>query len=78
MSTRSLRRNGWNVVGLALFVLMVFPVFWMISTSFKPADEINSQTPTWFSGHPTLQHFRDAIHKPVSACGTPGWLRTHF
>ena len=64
MSTRSLRRNGWNVVGLALFVLMVFPVFWMISTSFKPADEINSQTPTWFSGHPTLQHFGDAIHKP--------------
>ena len=64
MSIRSLRRNGWNVVGLALFVLMVFPVFWMISTSFKPADEINSQTPTWFSGHPTLQHFRDAIHKP--------------
>jgi N,N'-diacetylchitobiose transport system permease protein len=64
MSIRSLRRNGWNAVGLALFVLMVFPVFWMISTSFKPADEINSQTPTWFSGHPTLQHFRDAIHKP--------------
>jgi N,N'-diacetylchitobiose transport system permease protein len=64
MSIRSLRRNGWNVVGVGLFVLMVFPVFWMISTSFKPADEINSQTPTWFSGNPTLQHFRDAIHKP--------------
>ncbi len=64
MSARSLRRNGWNVVGVALFVVMVFPVFWMISTSFKPADEINSQTPTWFSGHPTLRHFADAIHKP--------------
>src|SRR6476660_7742904 len=43
---------------------MVFPVFWMISTAFKPTDEVNSQTPTWFSGHPTLQHFADAIHKP--------------
>ena len=64
MSSRALRRNGWNVVGVGLFVLMVFQVFWMISTSFKPADEINSQTPTWFSGNPTLQHFRDAIHKP--------------
>jgi N,N'-diacetylchitobiose transport system permease protein len=64
VSPRSLRRAGWNVVGVALFVVMVFPVFWMISTSFKPGDEINSQTPTWFSGHPTLQHFRDAIHKP--------------
>jgi N,N'-diacetylchitobiose transport system permease protein len=64
VSTRSARRTGWNVVGVTLFVVMVFPVFWMISTSFKPADEINSQTPTWFSGHPTLQHFADAIHKP--------------
>jgi len=64
VSTRSLRRAGWNAVGLSLFVVMVFPVFWMISTAFKPADEINSQTPTWFSASPTLQHFRDAIHKP--------------
>jgi N,N'-diacetylchitobiose transport system permease protein len=64
VSARSARRTGWNVVGIALFVVMVFPVFWMISTSFKPADEINSQTPTWFSGHPTLRHFADAIHKP--------------
>jgi N,N'-diacetylchitobiose transport system permease protein len=64
VSARSARRTGWNVVGVALFVVMVFPVFWMISTSFKPTDEINSQTPTWFSGHPTLHHFADAIHKP--------------
>ena len=64
MSPRLLRRAGWNVVGVVLFLVLVFPVFWMISTSFKPADEINSQTPTWFSGQPTLQHFRDAIHKP--------------
>jgi len=64
VSPRSLRRAGWNVVGVALFVVMVFPVFWMISTAFKPGDEINSQTPTWFSGHPTLRHFRDAIDKP--------------
>jgi N,N'-diacetylchitobiose transport system permease protein len=64
VSARSLRRTGWNAVGLVLFVVMVFPVFWMVSTSFKPSDEINSQTPTWFSAKPTLQHFRDAIHKP--------------
>jgi N,N'-diacetylchitobiose transport system permease protein len=42
----------------------VFPVFWMISTAFKPTDEINSFSPTWFSAHPTLQHFRDAIARP--------------
>src|SRR5204863_1620480 len=26
--------------------------------------QVNSLTPTWFSGHPTLRHFADAIHKP--------------
>ena len=46
---RRLRRIAWNVVGLAVFVVMVFPVFWMISTAFKPDTEINSFTPTWFS-----------------------------
>ena len=55
---------GWNVVGLAVFVVIVFPVFWMISTAFKPNDQIISLTPTWFPLHPTLQHFRDAIDKP--------------
>jgi N,N'-diacetylchitobiose transport system permease protein len=61
---RRLRRIGWNVIALAVFVLMVFPVFWMISTAFKPTDRINSLTPTWFSLHPTVRHFRDAMHRP--------------
>jgi N,N'-diacetylchitobiose transport system permease protein len=58
---RRIRTNAWNVVGLIVFVVMVFPVFWMISTALKPDVEINSFTPTWFSGSPTLQHFRDAV-----------------
>ncbi len=61
---RRLRRLGWNVVGIAVFVVMVFPVYWMIATAFKPADEINSLSPTWFSAHPTVGHFRDAIDRP--------------
>jgi N,N'-diacetylchitobiose transport system permease protein len=61
---RRVGRGGWNVVAILLFVVMVFPVFWMISTAFKPDDEINSATPTWFSFSPTLQHFRDAMDRP--------------
>jgi N,N'-diacetylchitobiose transport system permease protein len=64
MSTRAARRTAWNAVGILVFAVMVFPVFWMISTAFKPEDQINGITPTWFSGHPTLRHFRDAIAKP--------------
>jgi N,N'-diacetylchitobiose transport system permease protein len=58
---RRVRRAAWNVVGLAVTVVMVFPVFWMISTAFKPDDEIYTVTPTWVPTHPTLDHFRDAI-----------------
>ena len=61
---RRRRRAGkvaWNVVGLAVFAVMVFPVFWMVSTAFKPDVEITSLTPTWLTTSPTLDHFRDAI-----------------
>jgi len=61
---RRARQAGWNAVGLAISVVMVFPVFWMISTAFKPNEQIVSLNPTWLPLHPTLQHFRDAIDKP--------------
>jgi N,N'-diacetylchitobiose transport system permease protein len=57
-------RTAWNLLGLVVLALLAFPVFWMISTAFKPDAEINSLTPTWFSAHPTLAHFREAIHRP--------------
>jgi N,N'-diacetylchitobiose transport system permease protein len=58
------RQGAWNALGLAIFVVMVFPVFWMISTAFKPEDQVNGLTPTWFSLQPTLHHFRDAMDQP--------------
>jgi N,N'-diacetylchitobiose transport system permease protein len=44
-----------------VFVVVVFPVFWMVSTAFKPQNEVNSLTPTWLPTSPTLDHFRTAI-----------------
>jgi len=61
---RHAHRTLWNVVGLAVFVVMIFPVFWMVSTAFKPDDEVYSLTPHWLPLHPTLSHFTDAIHRP--------------
>jgi N,N'-diacetylchitobiose transport system permease protein len=64
MSGRRARgRLGWNALGIVIFVVLVFPVFWMLSTSLKDNDQISSFTPTWFPRHPTLQHFEDAIHR---------------
>jgi len=56
-------RLAWNAVGLAVTVVLVFPVYWMISTAFKSEDEVNGN-PTWLPLHPTLDHFRDAIARP--------------
>jgi N,N'-diacetylchitobiose transport system permease protein len=61
---RRLRRTVWNLVAIALLVLLVFPVYWMVSTAFKPDDEINSLRPTWFSTEPTVSHFQDAMDRP--------------
>ncbi len=57
-------RFGWNAVGILVFVVMVFPVYWMVTTAFKPDDEINGRTPTWIPLHPTLVHFKDAMARP--------------
>ena len=54
----------WDAIGVVVFVVIAFPVYWMIASAFKPNEELNSLTPTWFSMHPTLSHFSDAIHRP--------------
>jgi len=61
---RRARQAGWNAIGLVVFAVMVFPVFWMVSTAFKTDDQIVAVNPTWIPLHPTLKHFRDAIDKP--------------
>ena len=53
----------FNAVALAVFTVMVFPVYWMVS-AFKPGSDIFANTPVWFPYHPTLSNFGDAIHRP--------------
>jgi N,N'-diacetylchitobiose transport system permease protein len=61
---RRARQLGWNLVGLLVFLVMVFPVYWMVATAFKPGQQILSYTPQWVPTHPTLSNFRDAVHQP--------------
>jgi N,N'-diacetylchitobiose transport system permease protein len=60
---KRLRKAGWNVLGLLVLAVMVFPVYWMVSTAFKPGHDIISYTPQWFPTHPVLSNFTDAIHQ---------------
>jgi N,N'-diacetylchitobiose transport system permease protein len=64
MTRRLLRRGPLNLAGLLVFVVMVFPVYWMVVTALKPGIEITSYTPSLVPLHPTLVHFTDAIHRP--------------
>jgi N,N'-diacetylchitobiose transport system permease protein len=61
---KTARRIALNLAGLAVFVVMIFPVYWMVVTAFKPGVEISSYTPKWIPDNPTLVHFTDAIHAP--------------
>jgi len=61
---RGRRRFVWDGVGVALFVAIAFPVYWMIASAFKPQEELDGLAPTWFPFHPTLSHFGDAIDRP--------------
>jgi N,N'-diacetylchitobiose transport system permease protein len=61
---RGRRRFVWDGIGVALFLAIAFPVYWMIASAFKPQEELDGLTPTWFPVHPTLSHFRDAINRP--------------
>src|SRR5256886_15480566 len=40
---------------------MLFPIYWMVATAFKPGRDILALTPKWFPSPFTLQTFRDAI-----------------
>ena len=62
-SRKGLRKAGWNILGLLVLVVMVFPVYWMVSTAFKRGHDILSYTPHWFPTHPILGNFRDATHQ---------------
>lgn len=51
---------------LSAMVLSFFPIFWLVSTSFKPHDEWASFPPVWVSDRPTLQNYR-IVFSPEAA-----------
>ena len=61
---RVLRRIALNATGLLVFVLVAFPVYWMVATAFKPGQDVLSYEPVWLPRDPTLESFRDAISRP--------------
>jgi len=53
-----------NGSAVLVFVAMFFPVYWMVTTAFKPGRDILRLEPKWFPSPGTLANFGDAIHRP--------------
>lgn len=54
-----------NTVGVIFSLLMLFPVYWVLNTAFKPADEVLALTPTFWPKHPTFDNFLSAFKAPL-------------
>jgi N,N'-diacetylchitobiose transport system permease protein len=54
-----------NTIGIIFSVLMLFPVYWVLNTAFKPANEVLALTPTFVPEHPTFDNFLSAFKAPL-------------
>jgi N,N'-diacetylchitobiose transport system permease protein len=54
----------YDATGVAVAAIMVFPIYWMVATAFKPGRDILTLTPKWIPAPFTLQNFQDAIARP--------------
>jgi N,N'-diacetylchitobiose transport system permease protein len=61
VTSKRARQWGWDLLGLAVCVVIVFPVYWMVTTAFKPDADVNTTSPVWVPTSWTLGHFREAI-----------------
>ncbi|MCQ9132521.1 MULTISPECIES: carbohydrate ABC transporter permease [Streptomyces] len=64
VSSRSGRRRpkaGWNLLGLLVFAVAGFPVYWMLNTAFKPAKDAIDPDPSLLPTALTLDNFRRAL-----------------
>ena len=62
-----------NGTGVLVALVTLFPIAWMVSTAFKPSQEIFSLTPHLTPTHPTLANFSQVISGQASGIGSV-WL----
>ncbi|WP_079125223.1 carbohydrate ABC transporter permease [Streptomyces lushanensis] len=61
---RKKNRIGYNIAGLAVFVVMAFPVYWLIISSLRPNHEIRSYDQTLWPSSLTFDNFQRAVNQP--------------
>lgn len=58
---RKKSKLGWNLLGLLVFVVVGFPLYWMLDTAFKPAKDAIDPNPSLLPTGITLDNFRRAL-----------------
>jgi N,N'-diacetylchitobiose transport system permease protein len=61
---RRLRNPVANVLGIVFCLLWVFPLYWMVNTSFKTQAHLLSTTPQFAPVPFSLENFTDALTRP--------------
>ncbi|MGW2617967.1 carbohydrate ABC transporter permease [Streptomyces sp. NPDC001500] len=55
-------KAGWNLLGLFVFAVAGFPVYWMLNTAFKPAKDAIDPDPSLLPTGLTWSNFSRALH----------------
>ena len=60
------RLTTWvlSAVSVVLFVLFVFPVYWMVNTSFQPNNEIRGSEIHFWPDNFTLRNYETVLFDP--------------
>lgn len=61
--------KGYKVFSVAILVVMVifflFPLYWIVTGSFKSKLEITARTPIWFPIEPTVENYARLFDNPA-------------
>ena len=63
LAKRRTKRAAINAAGLVVAAIALFPVYWMVLTSFKRNSEVRTLTPQFVPEHPTLENYRRVFER---------------
>ena len=59
----------YRVISIALLIILtilfIFPLYWIITGSFKTAQAVNARVPVWFPTQPTMGNYERLFQKPA-------------
>jgi len=61
---RTAVKSLWNALGILAGLVMIFPVFWMVTSSLKTGLNLQRSTPQWFPSPVTFHSYSRAFAQP--------------